>query len=167
MLERYPEPVKGNARPDIEKQLSVLQNFASELRKFRGENNVSPSVEIGIYVRPSVGQTALKDWVYEVENLTRVKIRPGAGSSEGGQDSVIPMPEVGLELRIPLTGVVDPEAERARLLKEKQNTQAEIDRLEKKLGNEGFVARAPQAVVEGERKKLAEMKAKLAKLGAG
>jgi valyl-tRNA synthetase len=46
------------------------------------------------------------------------------------------------------------EKEKARLEKERQNTIGEIDRLEKKLSNEGFTAKAPAAVVEGEKAKL-------------
>ena len=75
-------------------------------------------------------------------------------------------------LYIPLAEVVDLEKERARLSAELTKTDGEIERIEKKLANEGFVAKAPAAVIEGERVKLAKYRetreailASLAKLG--
>ena len=55
---------------------------------------------------------------------------------------------------IPLREVIDFEKERARLTAEMEKNEAEIQRLEKKLSNEGFVSKAPAAVIEGERAKL-------------
>ena len=57
-------------------------------------------------------------------------------------------------LYIPLSEVIDFEKERARLTAEMKKNDGEIERLEKKLSNEGFVAKAPAAVIEGERAKL-------------
>ena len=59
-------------------------------------------------------------------------------------------------LYIPLAEVVDFEKERARLTAEYEKNEGEISRIEKKLSNEGFVAKAPAAVVEGERAKLSK-----------
>ena len=63
---------------------------------------------------------------------------------------------------IPLADMIDTEKELARLTKEKENILGEIERLNKKLSNEGFVAKAPAAVVEGERNKLAKYQETLA-----
>ena len=57
-------------------------------------------------------------------------------------------------LYIPLAEVIDFEKEKARLCAEQKKNEAEIERIEKKLANEGFVAKAPAAVIEGERAKL-------------
>ena len=54
------------------------------------------------------------------------------------------------------------EAEKKRLEKEAEKVRSETERIEKKLSNEGFVKKAPAAVIEGERKKLASYKEKLA-----
>ena len=65
---------------------------------------------------------------------------------------------------LPIADVIDLEAEKGRLEKEINKQDAEITRFEKKLGNEKFVANAPDEVVEGEREKLAEAQATRARL---
>ena len=72
-----------------------------------------------------------------------------------GDDAVAIATDAG-NLYIPLADVIDFERERARLTEEYEKNEGEISRLEKKLSNEGFVAKAPAAVVEGERAKLAK-----------
>ena len=62
----------------------------------------------------------------------------------------------GLELNIPLEGLVDIEAEKARLDKELDKLKGEVARVEKKLSNERFVSNAPEAVVAAEKGKLAK-----------
>ena len=68
------------------------------------------------------------------------------------------------ELMIPMAGLIDKDAELARLAKEVAKTEGEIKRIEGKLGNEGFVAKAPEAVIAKEREKLEGYKDTLAKL---
>jgi valyl-tRNA synthetase len=65
---------------------------------------------------------------------------------------------------IPMAGLIDKDAELARLDGEVKKTQGEIKRIEGKLGNEGFVAKAPEAVVAKEREKLEGYKETLVKL---
>jgi valyl-tRNA synthetase len=62
---------------------------------------------------------------------------------------------------LPLSDIVDTEKERARLEGEQKKLVGEIERIEKKLSNEGFVAKAPAAVVEGEKAKLAKYRENL------
>ena len=61
----------------------------------------------------------------------------------------------GVEIYLPLKGLIDVEKETARLTKEREKLQKEIKRLTGKLSNEGFLKKAPAAVVAGEREKLA------------
>ena len=73
--------------------------------------------------------------------------------SYDSDDAVMIATESGT-VYIPLADVIDFEKERARLSAELKKNEGEIKRLEGKLSNEGFVAKAPAAVIEGEKKKL-------------
>ncbi len=68
------------------------------------------------------------------------------------------------DVKLYICGVIDIEKERARLMKQRDQNLKEIQRFEKKLGNEGFVAKAPASVVEKERAKLADAQASRAVL---
>ena len=66
-----------------------------------------------------------------------------------------------LKVLVPMKGLIDPTAEIARLQKVRDKLQAQADGIAKKLSNEGFVAKAPAAVVEAERTKLSELEAQI------
>jgi len=70
----------------------------------------------------------------------------------------------GVEVYVPLHGLMDLDVERKRLMKERDELREHIERLSGKLANEGFVSKAPAAVVEQERARLAEMNARLASI---
>ena len=69
-----------------------------------------------------------------------------------------------LKVMVPLAGLIDVEAERARLTKEVDKKAADLERIERKLGNQGFLAKAPAQVVEKERGKARDLQEALATL---
>ncbi len=96
-------------------------------------------------------------------NLARLESITVLAADDKGPVSVAKIID-GAELLIPMAGLIDKDAELARLAKEVAKVEAEIGRIESKLSNEGFVARAPEAVIAKEREKLegyAEAKTKL------
>ena len=80
--------------------------------------------------------------------------------ASGKIDAVMIATDAG-NLYIPLSEVIDFEKERARLTAEMKKNDGEIERIEKKLANEGFVSKAPAAVIDGERAKLAKYRENL------
>ena len=69
-----------------------------------------------------------------------------------------------LSVFVPMKGLIDPKAEQLRLQKELDKLQKQFDQLDGKLSNAGFVAKAPAAVVEAERAKLAELDSQLGRV---
>jgi valyl-tRNA synthetase len=85
--------------------------------------------------------------------------------SEDGGDAVADVTIPGGTVAVLASDAVDLDANRKRVEKERENLQAEIRRAEGKLANEGFVAKAPEAVVAAEREKLEGLRRELAELG--
>ena len=83
-----------------------------------------------------------------------------------GKDDAVQVVTDSATAYIPLAEMIDLEKEKARLTDERKKTVGEIERLEKKLSNEGFVAKAPAAVVEAERVKLEKYKDTLSGIDA-
>jgi len=79
-------------------------------------------------------------------------------------DRLVQVAKAGQNVYVPLEGIVDFEAEAVRLTKEREKYAVELERLEKKLSNESFVARAKPEVVEAEREKLESQKVRAAQL---
>ena len=86
------------------------------------------------------------------------------GRDEAKPENALASVVTGMEIYLELKGLIDAEKEKARILKDKAAAEKEIARTKGKLANEGFLAKAPQAVVEKEKAKLAEMEEKLVSL---
>ncbi|MCI0706304.1 MAG: valine--tRNA ligase [Ignavibacteriae bacterium] len=148
-----------------ESDMAFVQSVINAVRNIRGENNVPPSKEIRLQVlaakndRGSVIQTYgayLKKLgrVQEIESIT-ASTKPKLASS-----AVVD----GIELFVPLEGLIDVGAERQRLEKEIARLQGLVESIEKKLSNPQFVERAPKDVVQKEREKQSSFKTNLEKL---
>ena len=132
---------------DIERIIAVI----TAVRQRRAEMNVPPSKRAKLYAVTAyadsfVGAGKMLEKLASVSELIIT-------DKYEGDDAVTIASDAGT-LYIPLSEVIDFEKERARLLAETEKNEAEISRIEKKLSNEGFVAKAPAAVVDAERAKL-------------
>jgi valyl-tRNA synthetase len=96
-----------------------------------------------------------------VQRLARVSNIAFADSAPQGAVQIIVRGEVAA---LPLQGVIDLDAERTRLTKEIAKCDADIARVDQKLGNADFLKRAPEEIVEGEREKRDEAQARKEKL---
>ena len=92
-------------------------------------------------------------WAEFIKRLARVSDISSASAAPQGSVQLVVRGEVAA---LPLKGVIDLAAERARLSKEMQQADADIARVDAKLGNANFVARAPEEVVEEEKEKREE-----------
>ncbi len=155
MLARYPDA--GDGRPDevALRDAGRLMEAINAVRTLRSEYNVKPSSEIGLEVMTDDGElAALLDGsaslLSSLARVTDISTRPAAGPRPGGCATVV---IGGAELLVPLRGIIDVSAERNRLARERQRSEKEVKIADKKLSNQKFVSRAPEAVVAKERER--------------
>ena len=145
-------------------EIDWLVRLISEIRTVRAEMNVPPSARLALLVKGQSEQTGARLSLYQpiIRTLARLdSIETGVES--GGQGAVqLVVDEATLFL--PLAGIIDLAAERARLDKEVGKLAAEIDKLNAKLNNEAFVSKAKPEVVEEQKERRAEAEAVKAKL---
>jgi valyl-tRNA synthetase len=132
----------------------------------RSEVNVAPSVTTPLLVRDAAPESLARAarWIDAIRRLGRVtEIVPLVGEPPRGVAQVV----VGeATVMLPLEGVIDIPAERSRLTKARGTAEGEIRKVEAKLGNPDFIARAKEEVVEENRERLASFQAEIARLDA-
>src|SRR5581483_9477502 len=101
-----------------------------------------------------------RDYIIKLAQVSLVEVVPVLSEDKMSARAVAG----GLALEVPLAGLIDVDAERARLTKELEKAQREITNLERKLSQASFVERAPKEVVEENRRRLADYQDQAAKL---
>ncbi|HWA41570.1 MAG TPA: valine--tRNA ligase [Hypericibacter adhaerens] len=137
-------------------ELDGVVRLISEIRAVRAEMNLAPAAQPPMLVQGASTATAKRLETYGelIRRLARVsQIDPLTGAPPKGAVQ-IPIEEAVFVL--PLAGLIDVAKEKARLSKELAKTEGEIVKIEKKLGNADFVAKAPPEVIEEQRERLAE-----------
>ncbi len=158
-------PVSQPERIDeaAEAHVAKLKTLVDACRNLRGEMNVSPATRLPLFV---VGDTAFMRSAAPVlqalAKLSEVKVFEDDATWATAAQAA-PVAVVG-EARLCLFMEVDVAAEKARLGKEATRLENEINKANTKLGNEAFVAKAPAAVLEQEKKRVADFSATLAKV---
>lgn len=150
----YPVATQDLEAPEAEKAIVWLQNVVTTLRNMRSEVGIKPSLEISLIVK-DVAEID-KEYLAQTEGFIKALARVNNIEFNDNPPTSLSQIVEGLELNIPLAGLVDIEAEKARLDKELDKLKGEVDRVQKKLSNERFVSNAPEAVVVAEQEKLAK-----------
>ena len=151
MISAYPVYDKTLDFSEEEDDVDRIITCITQVRARRAEMNVPPSKKAKLFVVTKYEDTfrATAKILEKLASASEVILTDKYESD----DAVMIATDAG-SLYIPLAEVIDFEKERARLTAEMKKNDGEIERLEKKLSNEGFVAKAPAAVIEGERAKL-------------
>lgn len=139
--------------------LEWIKQTIIAVRNIRAEMNIAPSKALDVLLRncSADDQRRVQENQSFIARLARLGSIALLPAGEKGPVSVTKLVD-GAELLIPMAGFIDKDAEIARLAKEMGKLDAEIASIEGKLANEGFVARAPEAVVAKERDRLAACK---------
>ncbi len=160
-------PRTGPVDEAAERSFGPVIGIIDAIRNIRGEMNIPwktplPGVQAG-----SLSAEALATVRQEAGRIERLANAPGVAPS---QQPTLKAPKSavavgpGFEVRVPLAGAVDMAAETGRIEKELSRLEADLAGLEKRLGNEAFVAKAPPDVVEKDRARVAELQGKRQKL---
>ncbi|WP_233990471.1 valine--tRNA ligase [Pectobacterium brasiliense] len=165
MLQPFPEFDAAQEDTLALNDLEWIKQAIIAVRNIRAEMNIAPGKPLQVLLRDVTGeaQRRVEENRSFIQTLARLESITLLPAGDKGPVSVTKLID-GAELLIPMAGLIDKEAELDRLNKEVAKIEAEIERIESKLSNEGFVARAPEAVVAKEREKLdgyAVAKAKL------
>ncbi len=156
MLAPYPQADESKIDFDAMAELEWVKTFIIGVRKIRSEMDIAPGKPLPVFLDGLSPQD--KQWLdnnqhylLSLAKLSSIEVLdPNATAPESAVALVGEM-----KILIPIAGLIDKDAELARLSKEVGKLQNEIKRLSGKLSNQGFVAKAPEAVVAKEREKLA------------
>ncbi|MBI5510042.1 MAG: valine--tRNA ligase [Deltaproteobacteria bacterium] len=165
MIALFPTANPAHADPALEAEYRLVQDTIVGLRTIRAESNVSPSKQISarLVVPDPEDQRRLTGHAGEIKSLARLADLTIAGTTDKAEGCAVKVLE-RLQIVVPLLGLVDFQEEAARLRKAIDKATTERERLEKKLANESFVARAPADVVEKDRARAAELGVMIDKL---
>ena len=155
------DKVDQQALDDIE----WVKSFIVGIRNIRGEMDIAPSKPLPVLLKNvrEQDQSRLDVSGQYLAKLAKLESMTLLGSDEKAPASATAL--VGeMEILIPMAGLIDKEAELARLNKAAEKLQKDVARTSGKLSNENFVSKAPAAVIEKEREKLADMQMQLDKI---
>ncbi|MGD8188796.1 valine--tRNA ligase [Brevibacillus ginsengisoli] len=142
---------------ESEAEMALLMEIIRSVRNIRAEVNVPMSKKIELLIKASDATslerlTRGQDLISRFCNPENLVISADLVTPDKAMSAVI----TGAELFLPLAGLIDIEQELKRLEKEVETLNGEVERIEKKLNNPGFMAKAPEKVVEEERAKMAD-----------
>ncbi|TCJ98304.1 valyl-tRNA synthetase [Volucribacter psittacicida] len=155
MLQPFPQVVAEYQDPQAVSQMNWLKEIIIAVRNIRAESNIAPSKVLDLYLR----NLAEPEKNCLENNRTLLQAMAKLGNIivlESQQNAPLSVAKLvgDAELFVPMADFINKEAELVRLNKELQKLKGEIVRIENKLANETFVAKAPEAVIAKEREKM-------------
>jgi valyl-tRNA synthetase len=154
MVADWPKSEKRYQFPEAVEQMKLYMEIIRSVRNIRAEVNVPMSKKIDIFIRTDNEKT-LQDlrlgeqWIRKQCNPENLTIASNISIAEETMSAVV----TGAEILLPLAGLIDIDQEVERLNKELKTLDAEVNRVQKKLSNKGFMNKAPAHVVAEERMK--------------
>ena len=169
MLDQWPKADPALDFPEEEKAIDLIIEATRAVRTRRSEMNVPPSKKAQLTIATAeqeaftLGIPLLKRLAY-ASDVAVVPVEQAGSTAEMAQKGLVEVITHAARIFLPLAELVDMEKEKARVEKELKKNSAELDKLNAKLANPGFVNKAPAHVVEAERErsvKLSELVSKL------
>jgi len=143
------------------KDIGWVQTLITNLRSVRADMNIPPSKKAPLLMLADKLDSRLETYADVLSPMARVDgVKIASEAPKGALQTVVD----GVTYAIPLDGLIDRGAEKARLSKEAEKAQTEIDKIDKKLSNEAFISKAPEKVVTLQKERRAAYEAELEKL---
>ena len=141
--------------------MEKMKDIITQIRNVRANMNIHPSRKSELIFVTEDGEKIIqaKDFILKLGFGSEIKVQ---NNKEGIKENAIKILKDDIELYIPFEGLVDFEAEKERLLTKKAKIEEEAAKVEAILTKPGFVDKAPEKVVNEQRKKFEEYKAVLA-----
>ncbi|MGP0091347.1 MAG: valine--tRNA ligase [Xanthobacteraceae bacterium] len=148
--------------PEAEAEIGWVVDLVTAVRSVRAEMKI-PNAELALVLVNASADTRGRAarWTEFIKRLARLS---SIGFADAPSADAVQLIVRGEVAALPLAGIIDVAAERARLSKELAKADADIARVDAKLGRSDFLARAPEEVVEGEREKREEAEHRRAKI---
>jgi valyl-tRNA synthetase len=159
-LDKWPA-LQGLADDKAEAEIGWVIDLVTAIRSVRAEMNITAAIPLVLAGASAESKARAERWAEFIKRLARVSDISSAATAPKGSVQLVVRGEVAA---LPLKGVIDLAAERARLAKEMQKADADTARVDAKLNNPNFMARAPEEVVEEEKEKREEAVARKAKI---
>ncbi len=167
VIAAYPKVDNSQVSEQTEADMAWLQQLIASVRNIRGEMKLGNAVRLPVLLQNIS--------LAEDERLSRIanqfkalaKVESLTILKEGDEVPLSSSSMIGqLRVLVPMKGLIDPTAELARLGKAHEKLQKQAEGISRKLGNEGFVSKAPAEVVEAEKAKLTELEGQLVAMTA-
>jgi valyl-tRNA synthetase len=163
IISKWPKAEKKWAEKKAEKDFEVVKNVITAIRGLRADYKIEPAKRVSVEIYGGAKTKLLEAQAGIIRSLARVEnlvIKKSGAKPEWSAGAVVE----GVEIYLPLAGLIDMEKERDRLQKDLDEEEKYLMVLESKLANKSFVANAPKKLVAGEKEKLAAQKEKVKKI---
>jgi valyl-tRNA synthetase len=165
MRQPYPLPDESLIDTDAVDEINWVKEFVIGVRKIRSGMNIDPRKSLPVLLEggTTTDQSRLERNLHYLISVGRIESVTWLDKGETAPESSTAL--VGnMKLLIPLAGLIDKDAELARLARELEKKKDELERCEKKLSNSNFIDKAPQEVVTKEQERSAELQAAIVSL---
>lgn len=165
MIQRFPTFDENLVDQQASEDLEWVKQFIIAIRNIRGEMDIAPSKPLPVLLKNvnSDDQRRLADNEQFLSALAKLETITVLGDNDEAPASATAV--VGdLSVLIPMAGLINKDAELARLTKAIEKLEKDTQKIRGKLSNENFVAKAPAAVIDKEKAKLADAESTLAKM---
>ncbi|MGO4890990.1 valine--tRNA ligase [Flavobacterium sp. W21_SRS_FM6] len=165
MMQRFPAQNESLIDKQVIDDIEWMKSFVLGIRNIRGEMDIPPSKPLAVLLR----NASAKDWqrlqntrafLGTIARLESINLLEADEEAPASATALVGE----MEILIPMAGLIDKNAELARIAKALEKVQKDFDRTQGKLANEKFVSNAPAEVIEKEQAKLADFSMQIAKL---